>query len=79
MTDTLFLSYSTKQNKNKRSPKRAKLHLSPLEDDLSTTPSLGYHSEGWEESEDECVEAVEDAAALEDEGVTGLSGSKLVS
>ena len=71
---------SMKQAKNKRSPKRPKSHLSPREEDLSTTPpSLGYHSDGCEESEDECVEAVEDAGALEDEGVTGLPGNKLVS
>ena len=68
-----------KQAKSKRSPKRPKSHLSPREEELSTTPpSLGYHSDGCEESEDECVEAVEDAAALEDEGVTGLPGNKLV-
>lgn len=44
-----------------------------------STPSLGYHSdsqEGEETDSEECAEVVEDLAALEDEGVTGLSHSK---
>ena len=44
-----------------------------------STPSLGYHSdsqEGEESDSEEGVEVIEDLAALEDEGVTGLSHSK---
>lgn len=44
-----------------------------------STPSLGYHSdsqEGEESDSEEGAEVIEDLAALEDEGVTGLSHSK---
>ena len=73
-----------KQGKKEHSKKKAQclLHPKSSEDEISTPSSLGYHSgggEGGEESEeDECVEAVEDAAALEDEGVTGLAGKYAV-
>ncbi len=42
-----------------------------------TTPSLGYYSDSDNsEKESEGLEMVEDYAALEDEGVTGMSRGK---
>lgn len=79
--------YSLKQGKKEHSKKKAQCLLHPkssedTDDKISTPSSLGYHSGGGEvgeeSEEDECVEAVEDAAALEDEGVTGLLGKHAV-
>ena len=76
---SIWMIYRSKSGKKSCGKLRQSLFSSSPPGPDASTSSLGYHSdslEGEETDEEEGAEVIEDLAALEDEGVMGLSRSK---